>query len=177
MQYSPGMFSRTEAAQLLRALQVREDQALASYASEHMVIWGDCLRYCELRSFASRSKKQDVMQDEVAWQQKEVTVHGKTVMQPRLVAYMGDDPSLAYTYSRQTMFPVAWTPAVSMIKVITCLPDMITTLMHVSHQSVGRRNSCSSLTCRKSCRLDWSRRRGVSSTHVCSISIATAETT
>ena len=58
------------------------------------------------------------MQDEVAWQQKEVTVHGKTVMQPRLVAYMGDDPSLVYTYSRQTMIPEAWTPAVSLIKVI-----------------------------------------------------------
>ena len=62
--------------------------------------------------------KQGVMQDEVAWQQKEVTVHGKTVMQPRLVAYMGDDPSLVYTYSRQTMIPEAWTPAVSLIKVI-----------------------------------------------------------
>ena len=58
------------------------------------------------------------MQEEVAWQQKEVTVHGKTVMQPRLVAYMGDDPSLAYTYSRQTMIPDAWTPAVKSIKVI-----------------------------------------------------------
>ncbi len=58
------------------------------------------------------------MQEEVAWQQKEVTVHGKTVMQPRLVAYMGDDPSLAYTYSRQTMIPDAWTPAVRLIKVI-----------------------------------------------------------
>lgn len=58
------------------------------------------------------------MQEEVAWRQKEVTVHGKTVMQPRLVAYMGDDPSLAYTYSRQTMIPDAWTPAVRLIKVI-----------------------------------------------------------
>ena len=58
------------------------------------------------------------MQEEVAWQQKEVTVHGKTVMQPRLVAYMGNDPSLAYTYSRQTMVPHAWTPAVKLIKVI-----------------------------------------------------------
>ena len=64
------------------------------------------------------SSEQGVMQDEVAWQQKEVTVHGKTVMQPRLVAYMGDDPSLAYTYSRQTMLPEGWTPAVSAIKVI-----------------------------------------------------------
>ena len=44
-------------------------------------------------------------------------MHGKSVMQPRLVAYMADDPSLAYTYSRQTMVPDAWCPVVSIIKV------------------------------------------------------------
>ena len=65
-------------------------------------------------------KAADVMQAEVAWQQKEVTVHGKTVMQPRMVAYMADEPSLAYTYSRQTMVPDAWTPAVRVIKVSWC---------------------------------------------------------
>ena len=65
----------------------------------------------------------DVMQAEVAWQQKEVMVHGKTVMQPRLVAYMADEPSLAYTYSRQTMVPDAWTPAVRLIKVSCCIPQ------------------------------------------------------
>ena len=64
------------------------------------------------------------MQEEVAWQQKEVTVHGKTVMQPRLLAYMGDDPSLAYTYSRQTMVPEAWTPAVRLVKVIHVSPHL-----------------------------------------------------
>ena len=64
------------------------------------------------------------MQDEVAWKQREVTVHGKTVMQPRLVAYMADDPSLAYTYSRQTMVPDAWSPAVSIIKVFAHSPPL-----------------------------------------------------
>ena len=62
-------------------------------------------------------KAADVTQTEVAWQQKEVTVYGKTVMQPRMLAYMADGPSLAYTYSRQTMIPDAWTPAVRLIKV------------------------------------------------------------
>ena len=65
-------------------------------------------------------KAADVMQTEVAWQQKEVTVHGKRVMQPRMVAYMADEPSLAYTYSRQTMIPDSWTPAVRLIKVSWC---------------------------------------------------------
>lgn len=64
------------------------------------------------------------MQDEVAWKQREVTVHGKTVMQPRLVAYMADDPSLAYTYSRQTMVPDAWTPGVNIIKVFAHSPPL-----------------------------------------------------
>ena len=64
------------------------------------------------------------MQDEVAWKQREVTVHGKLVMQPRLVAYMADDPSLAYTYSRQTMVPDAWSPVVNSIKVFAHSPPL-----------------------------------------------------
>ena len=47
-------------------------------------------------------------------------MHGKRVMQPRMVAYMADEPSLAYTYSRQTMIPDSWTPAVRLIKVSWC---------------------------------------------------------
>ena len=48
---------------------------------------------------------------------KEVMVMGRLVMQPRLVAYQADDPGLAYTYSRLTLTPDAWSPAVLAIKV------------------------------------------------------------
>ena len=62
---------------------------------------------------------------------KEVMVMGRLVMQPRLVAYQADDPGLAYTYSRLTLAPDAWSPAVLAIKVrhrrncvasMACLP-------------------------------------------------------
>lgn len=48
---------------------------------------------------------------------KEVMVMGRLVMQPRLVAYQADDPGLAYTYSRLTLAPDAWSPSVLAIKV------------------------------------------------------------
>ena len=51
---------------------------------------------------------------------KEVMVMGRLVMQPRLVAYQADDPGLAYTYSRLTLAPDAWSPAVLAIKVRLC---------------------------------------------------------
>lgn len=51
------------------------------------------------------------------WQEREVTVFGRRVMQPRLVAYMADDASLAYTYSGTTMVPQPWTEPVRRIKV------------------------------------------------------------
>ena len=42
---------------------------------------------------------------------------GRRVLQPRLVAYMADDASLAYTYSRSTMLPEPWSAPVLRIKV------------------------------------------------------------
>lgn len=42
---------------------------------------------------------------------------GRTVMQPRLIAYMADDPSLTYTYSSLRLTPSHWSPAAKEIKV------------------------------------------------------------
>ncbi len=42
---------------------------------------------------------------------------GRTVMQPRLIAYMADDTALQYTYSGLSLTPAAWSPAVAEIKV------------------------------------------------------------
>lgn len=56
------------------------------------------------------------LKDEVAWEHREVRVMGRTVMQPRLVAYMADDTSLSYTYSGLTLTPLPWSPAVQEIK-------------------------------------------------------------
>ena len=61
------------------------------------------------------------IQVEVGWMHKEVTVMGRSVMQPRLVAYQADHRGLAYTYSRLTLSPDAWTPAVLAVKVCLLL--------------------------------------------------------
>ena len=56
-------------------------------------------------------------QDQVEWQEREVMVMGRRVMQPRLVAYMADHSGLKYTYSGSCMVPSPWNDAVLEIKV------------------------------------------------------------
>ena len=55
--------------------------------------------------------------EEVSWDQKEIMILGKRVLQPRLVAYEADAPELYYTYSRQQLRPETWHPVVAEIKV------------------------------------------------------------
>jgi hypothetical protein len=54
---------------------------------------------------------------EIEWEHREITVMGRKVLQPRLIAYQADDPSLTYTYSRMTLVPSGWHPTVLNIKV------------------------------------------------------------
>lgn len=72
---------------------------------------GKCLAHC--RSPAARP------QEAVAWQQREVRIFGKTVLQPRLIAYQADDPSMRYTYSGATLEAEPWGQAVLEIKVMS----------------------------------------------------------
>lgn len=50
---------------------------------------------------------------EIDWRSDEITIFGKTVLQPRLTAWYGD---VAYTYSGITMQPQPWTDTVTTIK-------------------------------------------------------------
>ncbi|HUG37329.1 MAG TPA: alpha-ketoglutarate-dependent dioxygenase AlkB [Candidatus Limnocylindrales bacterium] len=46
--------------------------------------------------------------EEMAWEQREIVLFGRPVLQPRLIAWAGD---LGYRYSGQTLPPRAFTPA------------------------------------------------------------------
>jgi alkylated DNA repair dioxygenase AlkB len=50
--------------------------------------------------------------DEVPWAEREIVLFGRRVLQPRLVAWLGD-PDAAYTYSRVRLEPEPWTPVVA----------------------------------------------------------------
>ena len=52
---------------------------------------------------------------EVPWEQKAISMMGKKVMQPRLVAWFGD-PGAVYTYSGVRNDPLPWTPALLELK-------------------------------------------------------------
>lgn len=45
---------------------------------------------------------------EIPWEQKEIVIMGRRILQPRLVAWIGDREAV-YTYSGVTNVPVAWT--------------------------------------------------------------------
>lgn len=55
------------------------------------------------------------LMNEVAWEQREIVIGGRSIPQPRLVSWMGE-PGLSYTYSGLTLSPSPWTPAVLDIK-------------------------------------------------------------
>jgi alkylated DNA repair dioxygenase AlkB len=48
------------------------------------------------------------LRDELAWEQREIVLFGRRVLQPRLIAWAGD---LGYRYSGQTLEPRPFTPA------------------------------------------------------------------
>lgn len=53
--------------------------------------------------------------EETPWRHEAVTLYGKKVMQPRLIAWYGD-PAQSYSYSGITLDPLPWTPTLSRIR-------------------------------------------------------------
>jgi alkylated DNA repair dioxygenase AlkB len=49
---------------------------------------------------------------EIPWRQEHITLFGKTPVQPRLIAWMGD-AGCRYRYSGKTYDPLPWTPLVA----------------------------------------------------------------
>lgn len=52
----------------------------------------------------------EALRHELVWEQREIVLFGRRVLQPRLIAWAGD---LGYRYSGQTLEPRAFTPAVT----------------------------------------------------------------
>jgi len=57
----------------------------------------------------------DVLWRELRWERRAITLFGRSVLQPRLVAFYGD-PRAAYTYSGLTLRPRPWHPVLLELK-------------------------------------------------------------
>ncbi len=71
------------------------------------------------RGFFGEAESEKLFQalaDNIHWAEQNITIYGKTVKVPRLVAWYGD-AGKSYTYSGTTMHPEPWTPVLSMMKV------------------------------------------------------------
>jgi len=56
------------------------------------------------------------LKEEIPWEKRTIRLFGREVYQPRLVAYMADNPTLKYTYSHTTFQPDSYTPGVKRVK-------------------------------------------------------------
>ncbi len=56
-----------------------------------------------------------VLMEEIAWEQREIQMFGKRLMEPRLTAWYGD-AGMAYTYSGLTLQPLPWTDSLLQLK-------------------------------------------------------------
>lgn len=55
------------------------------------------------------------LKNEIPWQQKSIKIFGKSVNEPRLTAFYGDE-SKVYTYSGLKLTPLSWTSNLASIK-------------------------------------------------------------
>lgn len=76
---------------------------------------GHAILYPDLWGAQEASAIFERLKNEVEWQQPEVVVFGRRVLQPRLTAWFGDD-GCSYTYSGATLNPVKWTPLLTDIR-------------------------------------------------------------
>lgn len=81
--------------------------------------------------------------DQVPWQQQQLTIMGKKVQQPRLVAYMANDPSQTYRYSGEHRYLAS-----CLRNHRDCIGDVCAACddYHVVHQRISRSmTTCSKL--------------------------------
>ncbi len=70
------------------------------------------------RNFFDASESSALFQElsqNIAWQQQNIKIAGKSIPIPRLTAWYGD-PGTSYSYSGITVNPLPWTPALLQIK-------------------------------------------------------------
>ncbi len=70
------------------------------------------------RDFFTHAESDALLADlttHIAWEQKAIQFMGKQVMQPRLIAWYGDEGK-SYRYSGLTVHPLPWTPTLLMMK-------------------------------------------------------------
>lgn len=79
-------------------------------------LYGGCIEYYpDFLGETESSLLLDRLWNELQWSRTEITLFGRAVMQPRLVAWYGD-PEVRYSYSGITLDPIAWHPSLLEIK-------------------------------------------------------------
>lgn len=68
-------------------------------------------------SAAESASLQDALTRELAWEQRHIVLFGKHILQPRLIAWMGELP---YRYSGQTLPPRPWPPGLAELLAPVC---------------------------------------------------------
>jgi alkylated DNA repair dioxygenase AlkB len=86
-------------------------------SSDKQLIMPDAEVYLD-REFFTPAESDNLLADltaNIAWEQKAIQFMGKQVMQPRLIAWYGDEGK-SYSYSGLTVHPLPWTPTLLNMK-------------------------------------------------------------
>lgn len=90
------------------------------------------------RALACRAR----LMEEVPWAERAIRVFGREVMQPRLVAWIGDADAV-YTYSGVRHAPLPWTPTLAALRMelaeraSLCFNAVLCNLYRDGHDSMG----------------------------------------
>lgn len=76
---------------------------------------GDVALYPSLIHADSASALFDTLEKEIAWEQREIQVYGKRYLQPRLLAWYGDE-GIRYRYSGDTLIARPWNQTLKQLK-------------------------------------------------------------
>ena len=69
---------------------------------------GSISLYPRFASLELAAQWMDRLEATLPWRQFPIQIYGKSVMQPRLVCALGEDPSITYRYSNTLVVPVQW---------------------------------------------------------------------
>jgi alkylated DNA repair dioxygenase AlkB len=76
---------------------------------------GEVLYYPDFFSSEESDRFYQALEQEISWKQEPIKIFGKSLMQPRLTAWVGD-PAKGYSYSGITMEPLPWNEALLKMK-------------------------------------------------------------
>lgn len=88
---------------------------LIPHADNLLPFDGEAFLYPDVFTGEENNHLLQILREQIAWRQEAIRIFGKTVLQPRLTAWYGNEGA-HYSYSGITMEPLPWIPELRQLK-------------------------------------------------------------